>query len=443
MDLFKDRDVQTDLLAMLVWDRQLLRSVGDIITQDDFRPLAGRDSIAWLIAGISLEFYQQHRVPVGSLLSRELEKWAKQSGVGDERKQKIKQYLIRLKKTYDPTRSNVLQSQVLDFKKDRARQNALRELVELERLGTLTDERWLELMRTAMDEVSVTRPQDYLARLEQRVTRRNTRNNYRTPVLMIDPLDMMIRSIGRGHIGLWLALYKAGKSLALIWIAVSYLFQGLNVLFFTLEDPIEDVEDRLDACIAEMPIENLGADAETLRRRFKRFSANLRSRIRVVDGTDGGYTIAQIESIWERERALGFDADVVVVDYDDEIRVSKARPDRRQEFADIYRDFRKFAARRQIIAWTAAQAVRGAEGKKVVTASMTAEDISKMRKVTMGIGIGQGEWGDDSRYLYVAVHKFDRQKCGCTIWAAPEKAIFYDRAKTLLWMERERKENGG
>lgn len=441
--VFSDTDLQFELLAALVFDRQWLRAVGDVVTQEDFYPLSkSQESMAWVVAGVALTFYRNHRVPVGSLIQQELARWAKESGAGEERQKRTREFLIRLKQSYDPSRSTVLQEQVLGFKKTRARQKALQELVELERQGGLTDDRWLEVMRSAANGVVSQRPKEWTETLDSRIQRRSASNSRHLPALLIDPLDVMVRSIGPGHVGLWLAFLKMGKSLAMIWTATSYLFQGLNVLFITLEDPLQDVEDRFDACVAEMRIVDLGRDRDQLHSRFALFKEKLRSKLRIFDGTDGQVTIQQIESLWERERALGFDADVVIVDYDDEIKPVQRRPDPRQESSDIYRDYRKFCARRQVIGWIAAQANRAAEGRKVISSGFAAEDIGKIRKVTMAIGIGQGEWGDDSKYLFVAAHKFDRQLIGCNIFSAPDKGIFYDRMKTLQQMEDERRSIG-
>lgn len=61
-------------------------------------------------------------------------------------------------------------------------------------------------------------------------------------------------------------------------------------------------------------------------------------------------------------------------------------------------------------------------------------------KEAQAIGIGQGDWGPNSRYLNIAVHKFDQMNIGSHIWADPERGVFYDRAKSLerLELEKER-----
>ncbi len=436
-NLFNDEEILPELIGMVLFDRQWLRFTGDSVSQDDFKPIGKGESTYWVLAGLGLEFHRKNRIPIGSLIVQEVNRWCKESGAGEDRQKRIKDLLVKIKKAYDPARSDVLRDQVLNYKKERTRSRSLRTLVELDNLGSLTDELWMEHMKAAMSANGNHHPVDYVGQLESRINRRSAAKSKRLPVLMIDPLDILVRSIGRGHLGLWLAPYKQGKSLALIWTATSYLFQGLNVLYFTLEDPLEDVEDRFDACIAEMLIEDLSLQHPKLKARFQRFKSKLRSHLRIVDGTEGGVSVSQIESIWERERALGFDSDAVIVDYDDEIKPPAKRAERREEFGDIYRAFRMFLAKRQVLGWLAAQATREAEGKKVIRGKMAAEDISKIRKSTLAIGIGQGDWGPDSKFLYVAAHKFDQSHVGCHIWSASDKGMFYDADKTLEYQERE------
>lgn len=439
-ELFDDAEIQRDLLAMTIWDRQFLRSVGDVISQKDFEPVnKGKTSMAWIISGLSLEFYRVNRIPIESLISNEVQKWFKDSGASADRKAEIIKYLKQLKKSYDPTRSEILQKKVKEFKHTKQRQKALRELADLEALGELTTEKWIEVSRQVLEEVGYEQVKDWTAGLPIRDKRRLAKSYKRVPVLMIDPLDILVQSIGRGHLGLWLAPYKAGKSLALIHTAVALLFQSYNVLFVTLEDPIDDVEDRFDACVTEMLISDLGIEGKLIKSRFGRFKEKLTTGLRIIDGTEEGMTVSKIESVWEKQKAYGFDSDVVIIDYDDEIKATVKRQDRRFEFSDIYRDLRKFAARKQIFLWTAAQATRDSEGKEFITAKYTAEDISKIRKCTVVIGIGTGSEGPDSKCLYVAAHKFDRQNVYCTIFGSPERGMFYDREKTFAFLAKQQK----
>jgi replicative DNA helicase len=271
--------------------------------------------------------------------------------------------------------------------------------------------------------------------LENRIARRRLASKVKRPFILIDEFDQRTKGPGRGDLGLLIALYKMGKSLMLAYLATAYALQKLNVLYFTLEDPVDEVEDRMDASMANMPIDKLNALPNKLRKRFRKFSAKVSGHIRIVDATEEGISVEQIEETWEHLRDQGFTADVIIIDYDDEIVPPRKQTDRRHEFADIYRALRKLAAKTNTIMWTAAQTKRIGEKTKVITGNQLAEDISKIRKATVAIGIGQGEEHPDARYLFVAAHKRGRGKFGFSLMSSPDKGLFFDRERTsrLIW----------
>jgi replicative DNA helicase len=308
----------------------------------------------------------------------------------------------------------------------------VQELVDALSAGDLTDEKWEEVHRRVTTTVAgETRATDYLSEMENRISRRHLQEqSSRIPLLFIEPFDSLVKGIGPCQLGLALAPMKRGKSLFLLWLAVAYMLQKLNVLFITLEDPQADMEDRLDAIISGIRLKHLNEKPKLFRERFAKFTRLLRARMRIVDGTQGGVTVQRIEQILLQERNHGFYADAVIVDYDDEIAPTKKKQERRFELADIYRDLRQLASRQKQIVWTAAQTQRGTEGLKILSGDKIAEDISKIRKVTMAIGLGQGDWGPESIYLWVTAHKFDKQHVGCNIMADRERMLIYDAEKT-------------
>src|SRR5205823_10523395 len=119
---------------------------------------------------------------------------------------------------------------------------------------------------------------------EKRLLRRQKIMRY--PLIMIDPVDTSIRVISRGQVGLLMGPYKAGKSMGFVHLAVAYMMQGLNVIYFTLEDTKEDVEDRLDASLSALPLTRLNEFPNRLRKSFYRFRELLRGRIKIIDMTD-------------------------------------------------------------------------------------------------------------------------------------------------------------
>ena len=155
----------------------------------------------------------------------------------------------------------------------------------------------------------------------------------------------------------------------------------------------------------------------------------------------------RIEAIWEQERATGFEADAVIIDYDDEIAPANRREDRRFQFAQIYRDLRQLAGDKNIVVWTAAQAVRGSEDREIIRAKETAEDASKIRKAGLIIGVGtykkwNGELGNygPAKTLHVIANKFGESGGVCRIWSNPEEGSFYDADKTAHWLKKDKEE---
>jgi len=144
----------------------------------------------------------------------------------------------------------------------------------------------------------------------------------------------------------------------------------------------------------------------------------------------GGVSIPIVEKIFLEERAHGFNADAVFVDYDDEIVPIVKQKDRRFEFADIYRDYAQFLRRYALVGWTGAQAQRGTEHLKILVGDKAAEDISKLRKVSQCISLGKGDWGTDGIYLYVAASKIGPQHIGCNIVPNLDRMLIFDREAT-------------
>jgi hypothetical protein len=314
---------------------------------------------------------------------------------------------------------------------------AVEEVISNYEKGTLQSDVLAELVERANKELKVNGilSRDYIEGLETRIKRRELwAEDHKFPLLLIDPLDTKIRAIGRGHLGMFLAPFASGKGFALIHITVAYALQGLKVLHISLEDPADEVEDRLDAALTGLPKSKLFRLPNRLRKRFRKVKRLMRGRIKLIDGIEGGFTVSRIERIWEEEKQNGFIADAIVIDYDDELECEKqfkGESARRMEYGEIYKRLRRLAAKLNVIVWTAGQATRDAEGKKVISGKLAAEDISKIRKCFLVIGIGSMPESETLKYLFVARHRLDRSRFGVTIASNFAQGLFYDREETM------------
>lgn len=438
---FRDEEFQTQLVAFLCRDRNFLRQCAHLLEPDDFKPRKPGDPMEiWLVASKALTFYEKYKEPIGGMLRTEILDHCRKVNSSEKQKHRLLLLVDHVRKSHHMVAVDALAEKVLEYKKDRLKRQTIQEIIDLQERGKLTDEKWTELCYGAVKAFGKLdyESSDFFEGLEIRIARREVHDSaHRYPYFLIDPLDELIKGPGRGHLAIWLAYLGMGKSVALNWMSLAYVLQGLNVLYFTLEDPIEEVENRFDAAVTQVPTKELSEYPKRVRKRFRQHLRLLRTRMRIIDGTEGGFSVARIEDIWDRERNRGFTADAVVIDYDDEIQPLRKHDERRFEFAEIYRSLRQFAARRQLILWTAAQTGRKSEKMRIITTGLTAEDISKVRKARMALGIGVGDWGPDSRYLYVAKNNFGRQFVGRNIIGKFDETLFYDREKTLRRMEKE------
>ena len=450
MNVIHDTEFQKILLSFICRDRNFLRDTGYLLSAHDFRPLRkGDGEELHVISKLAFDHWKKTREPIGPLLRTFVIDYADQEKLGDKPTEK----LLKVVKEINNGQRDIISvdsvaDKVIQFKKTRLKQKAVEEAADLLEKGKLTDEEWYRIARDAVAQFSKQKYEsaDYLKDYEARIQRREVESRIeKYPYLFIDPLDEdeRFRTIHRGQFAIWLGYLKSGKSQALLQTAIAYIFQTLNVLYFTLEDSLSITENRLDGSLTGICLQDLNEKSHKFRKRFKKLRHLVHSKLRIIDGTENGLSVADIEACWEEYRNRGFIADAVIIDYDDEIvpprKYGKESSARRLEFADIYRELRRFAARRKLFVWTAAQTGRKTEGKKIISSSNIAEDISKVRKVALALGVGCGDYGEDSKFVYVTASKNCRQHIGWNIMSNFNQGSFYDRDRTLRLMEKERK----
>ena len=440
---FQDEAFQDSLVAMLCKDAQGLRTVARFLSREDFRPVKGlrNGQPRWTVAELALEHYRKHREPLGRLLMSTVIEHANSLNLGEHRIQQLKEYCDSLSATDFPS-PDAITEKVLRYKGERKKEAVIEELKSHQVAGTLTDDKWRELSQQAiLVNGNGNGTVDYVAGLQDRLDRRKSpASRVHRPWTMIDPLDSRIQGLGPKELGLIIAPYKRGKSLMLQWLAVSYVLQSLDVLYITLENPQSAVEDRLDSITTNIPIKSLIEKPNLTTQRFQRFRSMVTKKLKIYDGTMGGVSVPYIESLLLAERDKGFFPDALIIDYDDEIAPTTKQKERRFEFSDIYRDLRQMTARHNLITWTAAQTQRDTEHLKIISGDRAAEDISKLRKVSLAISMGKGDWENgESIYLWVAAANNDVQHVGCHIMPDRKRMLVFDREAT----ERAAKRNGG
>lgn len=433
-----DSTLRLQVLRAAVRDRLFLKTVCHDLSPNDFQ-----EKTEQIVAELALKFWDQHNEPLGGLLRSDAEDAARTHRLNPEQRKKLRELVDTIqngKMELVPVRA--LEERVMAIRRNTFFEGALEEIITAQENSKLSVTVLETIVERAQHELAerLFSSSDYLEGLELRIVRRQLQDaEEKYPLLMIAPLDEKIRAIGRGHFAIFVGPYSSGKSLFLLFVALAYAMQGLRVLYITLEDPVDILENRMDSCMTGIPMSKLNRLPNRLRRRFEEMRKLVRGRIKVVDATEGGFTMSKAEKLWEQERAGGFLADAVFIDYDEEIECEKkftGEMARKREFEEIYKRIRRFAKKLDIIVWTAAQTKRGTAGKRVIVGDDIGEDISKAKKAFLAIGIGQDGEEENVKHLYVMRHRLDRSRFGVDVMSDFESGIAYDSEGTRKLQRR-------
>lgn len=442
MSYWRDEDFQQKLLMFVCRDRNFLKRTTGLLSEADFAPKKGEGSHeAYMIAQIAFRYYRDYREPVGGMLRTEVLDYvrANKKKVHQKTRDKLLSMVDAIRRADGLVAVEAIERKVIEYKQRQSMTRTIRALLDLKESGDLTPKKFYQVCRNVQEEfdnkLSVS---NYDEDLEKRIKRRQKEKLRRFPYIFIDCIDREVRTIPKKELGVVLARYKRGKSTAAVHLAQAYAIQGHNVLLFTLEDAIELVEDRMDASFTGIPIKDLAEKPNRLRKRLRKALQRLRGRIKIIDGTDGRMSVQRMEEIWENYRNQGFDADTIIIDYDEKIDPPfrhKGENGERLNSIDIYKELKSLTSRRQLYTWVLAQTGRGKRGVKrqmIVTGNEAAIDISKIKMCAMCISIGDGpeEFGSDGRYLFIAAHRYDKQEIGWPIKGDFARSIFYDRDAT-------------
>ncbi len=449
---FQNPEFQIKLVTLLVKDAKFLRQVSYMLEIDDFEPRTdGESRAAWHIAGAALDYWRKYHENIGQLLTPELTRLGSQNNWGDRLKEDLNAYVRVIRRT-KPKAADYALDIIRDWRKHQLRTTCIDEIINLHAGGGLTDEKFLEVCGRATSKFQEDKFQvstifsntgeyeedckaDRLALKLRDKRREDQAKMTRIPRFMIKPIDDMTAGIGRGHLGMVMAPTGRGKTMMLAWIAVALAQQGWSVLYFTLEDPIDDVENRLDALITSLRIKDLAKPEEARKTgpKFQRYRRNVRGKLRVVDCTEQDTTLGQIEAEWEKMRQQGWASDVVIIDYDQILKVKTDRFDKRHELDGLYVDFVHFARRNRVLLWTASQTWANADDKEgLLTMKDLAEHKGKLRHVTMAISLGlaKKEWPKDAICVGIPKHRNDESFRTCCIVPDRSYMRIYDQVKT-------------
>lgn len=230
----------------------------------------------------------------------------------------------------------------------------------------------------------------------------------------IDDLDVQLAGgLARRSLGVVVGGGGEGKSMFLSHIAAQCMYDGLAVVYATLEIPEGEVLARVKANLTELSINSITSgddEAECITRLTKLaarkfdFRPGLGLGI-VKEFSPGSTTYTDIrEWITMVEQAENRPIDVFIVDYADRMGVPKEQGDY-SAGKIIYEGLRSIADEKGIFGWTACQATRGAKDRKRKDLSDMADSMHKGRIADLVITINRKGDDEDELEYFVAKHR--------------------------------------
>ena len=396
-------DFQLAIATHAALDSEFIRKVGHLLRPEYF------DNVGHAaVVNIALRFFREYgtlpnKVSAAQMLKDDL---ANKVLRGDHKPEAFAAFKAIYGSTADLSNGDYFAQQVATFARQQAYANAIMESVDLLEKGRFDS---IEEKMRAAGSIGVNadgEEYDYWGKIGQRTQIRQDKlaglilpTGITTGYAELDNL-LYHRGWGRKELSVLMGGAKSGKTTGLINFAKNASLDGKNVLYVTLEVAKEIIGERLDACISDTLIKELGTHIHDVKAKVDALAARA-GKIQIHEYPSGTFTPAMLEALIERYKSPGINPDgtirpaikfdMVVVDYADIMQPDRMHDDPKENSKQVYLRLREIAHREDVAMLTATQTNR--EGMKATVADMTtvADDINKVRTVDVLISINKNE----------------------------------------------------
>ena len=284
----------------------------------------------------------------------------------------VVEFLVRVKSNPYPGDIAYVKEKTLDFCKKQAFKEALEKAVDL--IQGENFEQVVDLMKKA---VSVGMPNtaghDFFDDIEARFVKVN-RHAIPTGFKRLDEKDIFQGGLGRGEIAVVVANTGVGKSHWLVAIGANAMRQGKNVLHYTFELTEHAVGIRYDSNLCGLPSNQVHDHKDVVVDTYKNKKMG---RLIIKEYPTGSASVMTVRNHIEKLQLKGFKPDVVIIDYADIMKSSRAYDSLRHELKLVYEELRNLAMELEIPIWTASQANRESAQANVVGLENMSEAYGK------------------------------------------------------------------
>ena len=317
----------------------------------------------------------------------------------------IIEYLHRMKTSPDMCDIAYVKEKSLEFCKRQAFKEALEKSVEL--IQTDKYEHVVDIMKNA---VSVGLPNsnghDFFEDLESRFIAIN-RQVCPTGLGRLDSQDILRGGLGRGELGVVAANTGVGKSHFLVEMGCAAMRVGKNVVHYTFELSEHETGKRYDSNLCNIPSNEVIERKKEVINKYKDMDLG---RLVIKEYPTGGASVVTIRNHIEKLMLKGFVPSIIIVDYADVMKSTRAYDSLRHELKLIYTELRNLASDLNVPIWTASQANKDSAKSDIVGLENMSEAYGKAQVADIVLSISRKptEKADGSGRIFVAKNRAGR-----------------------------------
>lgn len=362
---------QIKVLNSLLKNREFLSHIRDILNPDDFNHVAHK----WIITNIIQYFDEYRKCPSLEYFTVEVKKVENEVlQVG------IKEQLKSIYQTINDDHEYV-EKEFSTFCLNQKLKQALLDSIDLLKIGEF------EGIRTIIDQ-ALKAGQDrdlghnYVNDFEKRYDEED-RSPIPTPWNIINQL--LQGGLGRGDLGLIYGGPGGGKSWALAAIGAFAIALDYKVIHYTLELSDSYVGKRYDSILTKIPVQDLNLYKDNI----KELVSKLANNLIIKEYPPKRATLNTLKSHIQKCKDLGFDADLIILDYIDLLKPPSKRTERKEDLDDLYYGTKGLAKELQKPIWSVSQVNRAGAKDDVVEGDKAAGSYDKMMIVDFALSISR------------------------------------------------------
>lgn len=265
-----------------------------------------------------------------------------------------------------------------NFCKNQLLKNALLESVDLLKHGHYDDIRLMidNALKIGADK---NLGHEYVKDIEDRY-REESRKVVPTPWSIIN--DLLQGGLGNGDFGLIFGGPGGGKSWALVALGAFAASLGYKVIHYTLELGEAYVGKRYDAFYTNISVSEVHLHKDKVIEVLKGIGDN----VIIKEYSPKIASLATIKAHIQKTKDLGFEPDLILIDYVDLLKApSKKSRDKKEEIDDLYYGTKGLAKELQLPIWSVSQVNRAGAKDEVVEGDKAAGSYDKMMVIDFGM----------------------------------------------------------